>query len=50
MPTDDDDDDEGEDVEEDTIGPELILNSGSVLNTIADVCILLHFFVYESNE
>lgn len=36
-------DEEGEDVEDDTIGPEVILNSGSVLNTIVDVCILLHF-------
>lgn len=36
-------DEEVEDVEDDTIGPEVILNSGSVLNTIVDVCILLHF-------
>lgn len=41
-------DDEGEDVDDDTIGPEVILNSGSVLNTIVDVCILLHcLFIYK---
>lgn len=33
-------DGEGEDVEDDTIGPDDILNSGSDLNTIVDVCIM----------
>lgn len=42
-------DEEEVDVEDDTIGPEVILNSGSVLNTIVEVCILLHFlFIWKS--
>lgn len=43
-------DEEGEDVEDDTIAPEVILNSGSVLNTIVDVCILLHFCLFINRE
>lgn len=34
-----------EDVEDDTIGPDVILNSGSDLNTIVDVCIMCHFLL-----
>lgn len=41
--------DEEEDVEDETIGPEVILNSGSVLNTIVEVCMLLHFCLF-TNE
>lgn len=43
-------DDEGEDVDDDTIGPVVILNSGSVLNTIVDVCILSHSIFNKLHE